>query len=60
MIGIAAPTSESVMSEGPVMFHTMPMAWSMLTSRRGDSMAISAARRALPLPDKVQPQGVRV
>lgn len=44
-------TSNRVMSEGPVMFHTTPVAFSMLVSSRGDEMALRAAWRARSLPE---------
>jgi hypothetical protein len=40
-------TSNSDMSGGPVMFHTMPVAWLMPTSSSGLAVAASAAWTAL-------------
>mmetsp|Transcript_26481 Transcript_26481/g.67328 ORF Transcript_26481/g.67328 Transcript_26481/m.67328 type:complete len:223 (-) Transcript_26481:385-1053(-) len=52
MISAASLTSNRVMSGGPVMFHTTPVALSMPMSSRGEEMALRAAccARSLPLP----------
>mmetsp|Transcript_29623 Transcript_29623/g.64653 ORF Transcript_29623/g.64653 Transcript_29623/m.64653 type:complete len:251 (+) Transcript_29623:199-951(+) len=51
MISAAWFTSNRVRSDPPVMFHTMPVARSMPTSRRGELMALMAASRARILPE---------
>jgi len=45
ILPVAARTSNKVMSAGPVMFHTTPVAFSMPMSSKGEEIALTAACR---------------